>query len=93
MTIKVRIPTPLQKLTKEKSEVEVEGKDIKELIDDLEKNFPGIKQRICDEDGKLRRFINIYVNEEDIRFLQRDNTQLKDGDEVSIIPAIAGGCL
>ncbi|MDP2940292.1 MAG: MoaD/ThiS family protein [Candidatus Omnitrophota bacterium] len=93
MSIKVRIPTPLQKLTQDKSEVQVEAKDIRELIEDLENNFPGIKQRICDEKGVLRRFINIYVNEEDIRFLKKDKTPLKDGDEVSIIPAIAGGAL
>lgn len=91
MSIKVRIPTPLQKLTQNKTEVELEAKDIKELIDNLEKSFPGIKERLCDEKGALRRFINIYVNEEDIRFLQRDSTLIKDGDEVSIIPAIAGG--
>lgn len=91
MSIKVRIPTPLQKLTQNKTEVELEAKDIKELIDSLEKSFPGIKERLCDEKGALRRFINIYVNEEDIRFLQRDSTLIKDGDEVSIIPAIAGG--
>lgn len=91
MAIMVRIPTPLQRLTKNQSEVRVNSTDIKELIDDLEKNFPGIKERICDESGKLRRFINIYVNEEDVRFLQQDKTTLKDGDEVSIIPAIAGG--
>lgn len=93
MGIKVRIPTPLQKLTKDKQEVEVKAQDISTLIEDLEKNFPGIKQRLCDKDGKLRRFINIYVNEEDIRFLKMDKTPLKDGDEVSIIPAIAGGTL
>lgn len=93
MSIKVRIPQPLQKLTKEKQEVEAEGKDILELIEDLEKKFPGIKERICDKDDKLRRFINIYVNEEDIRFLKMDKTPLKDGDEVSIIPAIAGGSI
>lgn len=91
MSIKVRIPTPLQKLTENKSEVEAGGRDIRELIGDLEKKFPGIKARLCDENGDLRRFINIYVNEEDIRFLQRDKTPLKDKDEVSIIPAIAGG--
>lgn len=91
MSIKVRIPTPLQKLTKDKAEVEAEAKDVKELIADLEKSFPGIKDRLCDEKGVLRRFINIYINEEDIRFLQRESTLLKDGDEVSIIPAIAGG--
>lgn len=91
MPVKVRVPTPLQKITKNQAEVAVNGGNIKELIENLEKNFPGMKERLCDESGKLRRFINIYVNEEDIRFLQRDETQLKDGDEVSIIPAIAGG--
>jgi len=91
MSIKVRIPQPLQKLTQGKAEVEVKGGNIQELIEDLEKNFPGIKERLCDEKGVLRRFINIYVNEEDIRFLKMDQTPLKDGDEVSIIPAIAGG--
>jgi molybdopterin synthase sulfur carrier subunit len=91
MSILVRIPAPLQKLTKNQAEVKAEGNNIKELIDNLEKKFPGIKERICDKNGKTRRFINIYVNEEDIRFLQQDTTVLKDGDEVSIIPAIAGG--
>ncbi len=91
MSIKVRIPEPLQKLTQGKAEVEVIGKDVRELIESLDKDFPGIKERLCDDTGKIRRFINIYVNEEDIRFLQQDNTQLVDGDEVSIIPAIAGG--
>ena len=91
MSVKVRIPTPLQKHTDNKVEVSVEAKNIKELIENLERNFPGIKSRICDENGKIRRFINIYVNEEDIRFLQKSDTPIKDGDEVSIIPAIAGG--
>ena len=91
MSITVRVPTPIQKLTQNQAEVKANGANIKELIDDLEKNFPGIKVRICDEVGKVRRFINIYVNEEDVRFLQQDQTPLKDGDEVSIIPAIAGG--
>ena len=91
MTITVRVPTPLQKLTNNQAEVKANAKNIKELIDDLEKNFPGIKERICDNKGKIRKFINIYVNEEDVRFLKLDETPLKDGDEVSIIPAIAGG--
>lgn len=91
MAIIVRVPTPLQKLTQNQTVVKANATNIKELIDDLEKNFPGIKERICDQSGKVRRFINIYVNEEDARFLQRDETSLKDGDEVSIIPAIAGG--
>lgn len=91
MTIIVRIPTPLQKLTQNQAEIKASGANIKELVDNLEENFPGFKERICDETGKVRKFINIYVNEEDVRFLQLDETPLKDGDEVSIIPAIAGG--
>lgn len=91
MPIAVRVPAPLQKLTQDREEVKADGANIKELIEDLEKSFPGIKERICDEQGKVRKFINIYVNGEDIRFLQQAETPLKDGDEVSIIPAIAGG--
>jgi sulfur-carrier protein len=91
MPITVRVPTPLQKLTQNQAEVKVGGGNIRELIENLEDKFPGFKERICDETGKVRKFINIYVNEEDIRFLQKDETSLKDGDEVSIIPAIAGG--
>ena len=91
MSLKVRIPQPLQKLTLGKDLVEVSGLNVQSMLDDLEKQFPGIKARICDETGKLRRFINIYVNEEDVRFLKGDETELKDGDEISIIPAIAGG--
>lgn len=92
MSVKVRIPQPLQKLTNGKDQVEAAASDVKGLISDLDKNFPGIKERICDDKGKLRRFINIYVNDEDVRFLQGDATALKAGDEVSIVPAIAGGC-
>jgi len=91
MAVKIKIPTPLQKLTGNKAEFISEGGDIRELIENLEKEYPGLKERLYDKEGKLRRFINIYVNEEDVRFLQRDATPLKDGDEVSIIPAIAGG--
>lgn len=93
MSVKVRIPAPLKKLTGNLSEVEAKSKNIAELVEDLEKKFPGMKERLCDETGKIRRFINIYVNEQDIRFLENENTKLKDGDEVSIIPAIAGGSL
>lgn len=93
MAVKVKIPAPLQKITENKNEVAASGSNVKQLIEDLNKNYPGLKERICDETGKVRRFINIYVNEEDIRFLNREDTSLKDGDEVSIIPAIAGGCL
>ena len=91
MPVKVRIPTPLQKLTKDQPEVSVAAKNVKELLDDLERQFPGIKGRLCDESGKVRRFVNIYLNEEDVRFLNQEATALKDGDEVSIVPAIAGG--
>ena len=91
MTIKVRIPTPLMKLTDNQSEVSAEGETISDIINNLESQFNGIKDRICEESGSPRRFINIYVNEEDIRFLQGEKTTVKDGDEISIIPAIAGG--
>lgn len=91
MSIKVRIPTPLQKLTQEKAEVEANAKTVQDLIDELNRTYPGIKDRICDERGQIRRFVNIFLNEEDIRFLEKEKTPLKDGDEVSIVPAIAGG--
>lgn len=91
MAVKIRIPTPLQKLTGEKAEVEVQARNVKDLIVQLEKKYPGIKERICDESGRIRRFVNLYLNEEDIRFLKQEETALKDGDEVSIVPAIAGG--
>ena len=91
MSVKVRIPTPLQKLTQEKPEVDINGRNIRDVIDQLDKSYPGIKQRICDENGNVRRFVNIFLNEEDIRFLKKEETAVKDGDEVSIVPAIAGG--
>ena len=91
MSVKVRIPTPLQKLTNNQSEVQCEAKNVDELLAALEKQYPGIKERLCDAEGKLRRFVNVYVNEEDIRFLQGQETTVKSGDDISIIPAIAGG--
>ena len=91
MPVKVRIPTPLQKLTRDQAEVALTAKNVKELLDVLEKQYPGIKARLCDESGRVRRFVNIYLNDEDIRFLNQESTALKDGDEVSIVPAIAGG--
>lgn len=90
MGVKVRIPTPLQKLTDGRSEVECSAKNVAELVEALEKDHPGMKERLTDS-GKVRRFINIYVNDEDIRFLQKEETALKDGDSISIVPAIAGG--
>ncbi|CAN1212188.1 MoaD/ThiS family protein [Tumidithrix helvetica PCC 7403] len=91
MAVKVLIPTPLQQLTNNQATVECQGANVQEMLDSLEANCPGIKARICDEQGNLRRFVNFYVNSEDIRFLDGANTALSDGDEVSIIPAIAGG--
>ncbi|MBB15110.1 molybdopterin synthase sulfur carrier subunit [Candidatus Poribacteria bacterium] len=93
MSVIVRIPTPLRKLTQNKPEVEVNGNNIELLIDDLDANYPGIKERIYDESDNIRRFVNIYLNDEDIRFLEGKSTPVNDGDEVSIIPAIAGGIL
>jgi molybdopterin synthase sulfur carrier subunit len=89
--IKVRIPTPLRPLTKGQGEVEAKAASIDDMIGALDATYPGLKDRLCDDKGELRRFVNIYVNEEDIRFLKGKDTSLKDGDEVSIVPAIAGG--
>lgn len=91
MPTKVRIPTPLRKLTNNEEVVEVNAATIAEAITELQSRFPGIQERLVDEKGAVRRFVNVYVNEEDIRFLENQKTPLKDGDEVSIIPAIAGG--
>ncbi len=89
--VNVRIPTPLRKITGGKDEVAVNGKDIAEIIENLEKDYPGLKERICDESGNVRRFVNLYLNDEDVRFQDNLSTAVKDGDELSIIPAIAGG--
>lgn len=89
--VKVRIPTPLRKLTNGADEVAAQGANISDIINNLETNYPGLKERICEPDGKLRRFVNLYLNDEDIRFKNNLDTELKDNDEVSIIPAIAGG--
>ncbi|EEF58279.1 MoaD/ThiS family protein [Pedosphaera parvula] len=91
MAKKVRIPTPLRKLTNNEELVEVDAATIGAAFAELQTKFPGIKERLIDESGEVRRFVNVYVNEEDIRFLQNQQTPLKDGDEISIIPAIAGG--
>lgn len=90
MSVKVRIPTPLQRLTQGKEELEGKPGTIIDLLRELDKNYPGLFERVVEGD-KIRRFINIYLNEEDIRFLQAEETLVKEGDEVSIIPAIAGG--
>ncbi|MDP2158542.1 MAG: MoaD/ThiS family protein [Nitrospirota bacterium] len=90
MAVKVRIPTPLQKLTQGKEEVDGSAGTVIALVNELDKNYPGLAERVS-ENNKIRRFVNIYVNDEDIRFLNAEETLVKDGDEVSIVPAIAGG--
>jgi len=87
----VLIPTPLRKLTNDLESVSAAGNNVGELLDNLDKAFPGLKERVCDETGNVRRFVNIYVNGEDIRFLEEKSTAVKDSDEISIVPAIAGG--
>lgn len=91
MPTSVRIPTPLRKLTNEQEVVSTEGATIAEILASLEQSYPGLAERICDEQGNIRRFVNIFLNDEDIRFLNEKNTAVKDGDEISIVPAIAGG--
>jgi len=91
MSVKVRVPTPLRSLTGGLSDVVASGASVADCLDDLEKNYPGIANRILDEGGEVRRFVNLFVNGEDIRFLQGVETQLKGGDELSIVPAMAGG--
>jgi len=89
--VQVRIPTPLRKYTGGAEAVQAEGTTVAALVSDLDKRHPGIRERICDEGGAVRRFVNIFVNGEDIRFLKQLATPVKAGDEVSIVPAIAGG--
>jgi len=92
MSVSVRIPTPLRKLTGGSDEVTVDGATVGDVIESLEAAHPGLKERLCDDAGEIRRFVNVYVNDEDVRFLEGRATALKDGDEISIVPAIAGGC-
>jgi molybdopterin synthase sulfur carrier subunit len=91
MAVSVRIPTPLRRFTSDQSDVEMEGGTVADVLDDLESKHPGIKENLIDDSGAVRRFVNIYVNEEDIRFLDGPATPVKDGDQVTIVPAIAGG--
>ena len=91
MAVQVLIPTPLQKFTNNEASVALEASSVEGLLEALEGRYPGIRARLCDEAGKLRRFLNVYVNSEDIRFLDNQATPLSDGDEVSIVPAVAGG--
>jgi sulfur-carrier protein len=91
MNARVRIPTPLRRFTGGAEEVSAGGATVAAMVEDLEHNHPGLKERLCDEAGQVRRFVNIFVNGDDIRFLNNLETTIKDGDEVSIVPAIAGG--
>ena len=91
MSVLVRIPTPLRRFTNGSDEVNSQGATVGAVVEDLEQRHPGIKERLCDDAGRVRRFVNIYVNGDDIRFLSHLDTAVKDGDEVSIVPAIAGG--
>lgn len=92
MAVQVRIPTPLRNLTENQETVSAEGDTVAGVIADLQQKYPGLGERLCDEDGTLRRFVNVFINDEDIRFQDGPETKVKDGDELSIIPAIAGGC-
>ena len=91
MAITVRIPTPLRRVTDGQDKVDTEGETLKQIIDSMESQYPGIKERLCDADGNLRNFVNVYVNGEDVRFLDGIDSATGDGDEVSIVPAVAGG--
>ena len=91
MSTVVRIPTPLRRVTNGDDKASVEGDSLSQIINDLESKYPGIKERLCDEDENLRHFVNIYINGEDVRFLQGLDTSIGTGDEVSIVPAVAGG--
>jgi molybdopterin synthase sulfur carrier subunit len=91
MAVKIRIPTPLQSMTEQNAEIQVSAATLGEALVALQSQYPAIKERLRDDNGKIRRFINLYVNDEDIRFLQNEETPIKDGDEISIVPAIAGG--
>ena len=91
MPVTVHIPTPLRKLTDNQAEVELEAETISQLVDGLEDTYTGLAEKLLDEGGEIRRYVNIFVNDEDIRFLDGKDTPLNDGDSVSIVPAIAGG--
>jgi molybdopterin synthase sulfur carrier subunit len=92
MSISVRIPTPLRRVTNGVDRANVTGATLGAIIGDLEAQYPGIKARLCDDSGALRNFVNVYVNGEDVRFLAGLDTSTKEGDEISIVPAVAGGC-
>ncbi len=91
MEVRVRVPTPLRRFTGGKDEIGAEGASVRAVIENLEQRHPGLKERLLDDKGELRRFVNIYLNGDDIRFLDQLSSKVKDGDDISIVPAIAGG--
>ncbi len=91
MSVSVRVPTVLRKHTEGESAVDASGTTVGQVLEDIDQRFPGFKQQVVGEDGRLHRFINLYVNDEDVRFLQSLDTQVRSGDTVSILPAVAGG--
>jgi molybdopterin synthase sulfur carrier subunit len=91
VAVRVKIPTPLRGLTGEQDTVAGEGETLADLVQHLESAFPGMRERLCDDSGDLRRFVNVYINGEDVRFLSGLSSALKEGDEISIVPAVAGG--
>ena len=93
MSVLIRIPTPLRRMTNGQAQVEIESNTLSEMVEQLDSSYPGFKDRLLDETGELRYFVNIYLNQEDVRFLQGLDTPMKSGDEVSIVPAVAGGSL
>ena len=92
MSVSVRVPTILRPYTQGASEVSVEGSTLSEVLESLDSSYPGIKGRVLDDSGELRRFVNVYVDNDDVRFSEGLQTSIKDGGQVSIIPAVAGGC-
>ena len=91
MSVNIRIPAPLRKITSGESEIQGEGATLKNLIDNLESSYPGISEKLISEKGKLHPFINLYINDEDVRYLDELDSEIKDGDKLAIVPAIAGG--
>ena len=91
MSVVVRIPTPLRRITGGQDKVTADGNNLREVIDSMDGQFAGIKERVCDKTGELRNFVNVYVNGEDVRFLDGLNTEINTGDEISVVPAVAGG--
>ena len=93
MAVQVNIPTPLRRITNGQNQIEADASNVGELLEVLDRDYPGIRERLIDEEGEIRYFVNIYLNGEDVRFLQGTDTSTSSGDEISIVPAVAGGNL